>query len=155
MTCPDFRHLAQTLTLKVVPSPMSILALWRLTSQRRRVWRLEWLTALPVVGPRPQHWQIFATVFPSCLVHILKSKIAENRIQPFNINNIKNVKADSKNFTTSLSARIAIYCPRQGRRIKRPIWFSLSSYYPILPLSACVHLSLNNALYQHFWYITQ
>ena len=49
------------------PPPTSILTLRRLMSQRLLVWRFEWLTALPVVGPLPQQSQNLDMVFPPLL----------------------------------------------------------------------------------------
>jgi hypothetical protein len=56
-TLPERRHLVQILNFLVSPPPTSSFTLLRLMSQRRRVCRFEWLTALPVVGPLPQHSQ--------------------------------------------------------------------------------------------------
>jgi hypothetical protein len=47
------------------PPPTSTLTLLMFISQRLRVWRFEWLTALPVVGPRPQQSQNFDIAIPS------------------------------------------------------------------------------------------
>ena len=115
LTSPDFRHLAQTLTLKVVESPTSILALWRLINQRRRVCLFEWLTALPVTGPRPQHWQILATAL-LLLTYIIPQIAGLAQA-------IHSIKTDPKNFTTTMPSREQLYAilpptKKSSRRLK-------------------------------------
>jgi hypothetical protein len=66
-------HFVQIFILLASPPPTSTMMLLRFISQRLRVWRFEWLTALPVAGPLPQQSQNLDIFIPPLKAVVLQS----------------------------------------------------------------------------------